>query len=334
MFGIGSFYFKQKAKAALKGNWQTAMLVAFFSGVFLTALEVYQIRFMPIDSEKLTALLATAEYSQFWGLFGLTKEVLLGFGVIALLALLVTPALALGSNNYFIKRIQGEELGFAGLLSRFCIFFKALWLHFLIALKTLLWGMVVMVPFTALIFFLPKVALFLLQNPFLMSLVSIGAAIPTILASLRYSMAPYVMAEKPDTGAWKSIEQSKSMMKTQKMNYVSLTLSFVGWLLLSSLVQMMLGSISFVVGMMAQLFLQTWITAYMNGALACFYLTVSQEDGMNQAVADLHKMLQQMGADMPDGFPAPPFSDREEPKEIELTDEEAQVEDSDDDTLN
>ena len=38
MFGIGSFYFKQKAKAALKGNWQTAMLVAFFSTVFMTAL--------------------------------------------------------------------------------------------------------------------------------------------------------------------------------------------------------------------------------------------------------------------------------------------------------
>lgn len=334
MFGIGSFYFKQKAKAALKGNWQTAMLVAFFSTVFMTALEVYQLRFMQVDANKLTALMTVVSYTQLWQLLGPVKEVLLGFAIIALLALLVTPALALGCNNYFIKRIQGEELGFAGLFSRFCIFFKALWLHFLIALKTFLWGMVVMVPVIVLMLLVPEVSLFLVQQPLAASLVSIATAIPIILASLRYAMAPYIMAEKPDTGAWKAIEQSKAMMKTQKMNYVSLTLSFVGWLLLSSVLQMMLGSISFVVGMMAQLFLQTWITAYMNGALACFYLTIAQEDGMDKAFAELNKMLRQMGADMPEGFPAPPFPDREESGEIEPTDDEAQVEDSEDDTLN
>ena len=35
------FYFKQKAKAALKGNWQTALLVAFFSGILITASDVF-----------------------------------------------------------------------------------------------------------------------------------------------------------------------------------------------------------------------------------------------------------------------------------------------------
>ena len=332
MFGMGSFYFKQKAKAALKGNWQTALLVSFFATSLLTALNVYQLRFMSVDAEKLTALMATAEYSQLWGLFGLTREVLMGFAILALVALVATPALTLGSNNYFIKRIQGEELGFAGLFSRFCIFFKALWLHILIAVKTFLWSLVVMVPLVALMLLVPNLSLLLVQNPLLTSLMSVAVSIPTILASLRYSMAPYVMAEKPDTGAWASIEASKAMMKTQKMNYVSLSLSFVGWMLLSYLLQMLLGSISFVMGMMAQLFLQTWISAYMNGALACFYLTVSQEDGVNKAFAELHKMLKQMGAQMPEGFPGPVYPiPEDEPEETESGNESAT---DDDDTLN
>jgi hypothetical protein len=40
---LGSFYYKGKAKIALKGNWQIAMLVAFFSGVMTTLLQVLQL---------------------------------------------------------------------------------------------------------------------------------------------------------------------------------------------------------------------------------------------------------------------------------------------------
>ncbi|MEG0995390.1 MAG: hypothetical protein RSH26_00355, partial [Clostridia bacterium] len=39
---LGPFYFKQKARAALKGNWQTALLVTFFSGVLMTCESVLE----------------------------------------------------------------------------------------------------------------------------------------------------------------------------------------------------------------------------------------------------------------------------------------------------
>ena len=39
---LGSFFFKHKAKLALKGNWQTALLVTFFASIFMTAAQVMQ----------------------------------------------------------------------------------------------------------------------------------------------------------------------------------------------------------------------------------------------------------------------------------------------------
>ena len=39
---MGSFLFKQKAREMLKGNWQTALVVSFFSGVLLTDAQVRQ----------------------------------------------------------------------------------------------------------------------------------------------------------------------------------------------------------------------------------------------------------------------------------------------------
>lgn len=336
MFGIGSFFFKEKAKKALKGNWQTAMLVAFFSGIFLTAIQVYQLRFLQLDTEKMTQLLSVAEYSELWALFGLTRNVLVGFGALVLAALLFTPALSLGSNHYFLQRIKGEELGFGGILSRFCIFFRAIWLYLLIAIKVFLWSLVTMIPVLLLIFFVPNVSLAMLRNPFLTSLLSIGVAIPSVLANLRYAMAPYVMAEKPDTGAWQSIETSKQLMKNQKMNYLALSLSFIGWFLISSLVQMLLQPVSFMAAMVAQLFMQTWISAYMNAAMAAFYTTVSQSDGLKAAMDELQKMFRQAGVEfhVPHGDWQTPAADSEAaPKEEEPSPEQPENSDSGNDSF-
>lgn len=305
MFGIGSFYFKMKAKSALKGNWQTAMLVAFFSGIFTMALQVYQARFMSLSQQQINGLMMVRSFEELWPLFGITKEILLGFLGLALVALLVTPALTQGSNHYFVQRLRGEEMDFGGLFSRFCIFFKALWLNLLMTIKTLLWGLVILGPFLALVWFVPQVALFLLKHAYLITVISLAATIPPLLAALRYAMAPYVMAEKPDTGAWQAIEQSKTMMKTQKSNYLMLNISFVGWVLLSQLVNLLLGSISPVVGLVAQLFVETWLMAYMNGAVASFYLVVAEEDGLMNAAKDLQKMMENAGVDFSEmpGYP-------------------------------
>jgi uncharacterized membrane protein len=52
---LGSYYYKTKAKQTLKGNWQNAMLVAFFSGILGTALQVMQIMLLPSQSSFASA---------------------------------------------------------------------------------------------------------------------------------------------------------------------------------------------------------------------------------------------------------------------------------------
>lgn len=326
MFGIGSFYFKMKAKAALKGNWQTALLVTFFAGIFSTALQVFQIRYFQLDPQELSAVLMLGNYEQVLQLMGITREKIYGFFALAALALLVSPALNMGRNNYFLHRIRGEELGFAGLISRFSVFFKALWLNILIAVKCLLWSLAVMLPVTLLILFVPGVAEFLLKYPAATTIVSVLSSIPPLLAALRYSMATYIMADKPETGAFAAIRQSKKIMANQKMNYVSLNISFVGWLLLSSIVYMMVGSINMVIGLVAQLFMETWIGAYLNGSVAAFYEVISEEDGLLKASEDLRRMMKNAGVEMPDfshfGQPEDSFGQETEPESEEETDVE------------
>mgnify|MGYP007125823362 CR=1 FL=1 len=80
---LGPFYFKRKAKEALKGNWQTAMVVAFFSGVLLTVGEVYQALSIPIylylDGEQVYLAMGQVSRST-WLIYGGLMLLALAFG--------------------------------------------------------------------------------------------------------------------------------------------------------------------------------------------------------------------------------------------------------------
>ena len=96
--------------------------------------------------------------------------------------------------------------------------------------------------------------------------------VPGVLAALRYSMAPYFLAEHPEMTASEAIEASKAAMKTQKGSLFSLLFSFLMWMLLSSFLQIALEPVSGIVATMAGLFMRVWVSAYTNAAVAAFYL--------------------------------------------------------------
>ena len=49
---LGSFFFKHRAKLVLKGYWQNALVVTFFTSIFLTVAQVLQ-RLLPRTSTAL-----------------------------------------------------------------------------------------------------------------------------------------------------------------------------------------------------------------------------------------------------------------------------------------
>lgn len=260
---FGPFYFKQKAREALRGNWQTALVVVFFSGVFLTVANILQSLWLPdplvyasygLYNEFAVAILRVTD--GMWAALLITN----------VLALVLTPALSIGVNRYFLARMEGQELGVReGLFGRVRIWRRALWLYVLMGVRIFLWSL-----------------LFL---------------IPGILAAIRYSMAPYYLAQDPNMKASEAIEKSKSVMKNMKMAYFMLMISFIGWSLLASVAQMLLLEVNTVIALVAAQFMQLAISTYMNGACAAFFLTVGSEDGLGTAKREMRSRMREMGMD-------------------------------------
>jgi len=259
------YILKTKAIKALKGNWQTALLVSFFSGILAIAssLVMPRIDLSPIYiiySNALSALSALSandptalsaynsamedmQNTMLAAIRAIPISQWLPFIGLWLLAFLVTPVLRLGCNHYFVRRLKEEELGFTGLFSRMRFFGKALLLHLWMTVIILAWSL-----------------LFI---------------IPGIVAAIRYSMAPYYLAEDPHLTVWEAMKKSKNAMRTAKMGYFVLLLSFIGWSLMPFMAQSLLGSnviLALVVGQFIELFVNT----YMNGAKGAFFLAVSE----------------------------------------------------------
>ena len=171
---LGSFYFKQEARRALRGNWQPALVVTFFSGIFLTLSSVLQALWVPDP----VLYASYGLFERFWQeLAAVSQAEWAGLIVVNFLSLLLSPALALGCNRYFLKLLDGKESGVReGLLGRMRIWPKALWLYVQMGVRVFLWSLLLVVP--------------------------------GILAAIRYSMAPYFMAQDPSVSASEAIEQS------------------------------------------------------------------------------------------------------------------------------
>lgn len=157
--------------------------------------------------------------------------------VLAVIQLLIGGAIDLGLKRYNLDLLTRENPpAFATLFSRFCIWGRAFGLQLMTSLLTFLW-----------------LLLFI---------------IPGIIASYRYILAPYLMAENPDMGVMEAIARSKELMNGNKWRLFCLHISFIGWRLLCMLT---LG-----VGYL-------WLAPYQNAAETAFYLEVTgRADAMPQ----------------------------------------------------
>lgn len=146
--------------------------------------------------------------------------------ILALIQLLIGGAVELGLKRYNLDLLTRENPpAFATLFSRFCIWGRAFGLRFMTSLLIFLWTLLLI--------------------------------IPGIIASYRYALAPYLMAENPDMGVMEAIARSKELMNGNKWRLFCLELSFIGWHLLCALTL----SIGYL-----------WLAPYQNAAKTAFYL--------------------------------------------------------------
>lgn len=86
--------------------------------------------------------------------------------------------------------------------------------------------------------------------------------IPGIIASYRYRLTAYILADDPKIGALAAITKSKELMKGHKMDLFVMDLSFIGWNILAV----------FTLGL-----LYFWLTPYMSVTYANFYDALKKE---------------------------------------------------------
>lgn len=192
-----------------------------------------------------------------------------------LMVLVLSPVLTLGLINAMLHALRKKEFTYAIALSRMSCFFRVLGLQLLVVLKTLLWmlpGMAVMIAGL----FVPMELM-----GTVMFLGMVGSMVPGIMASYRYAMAVYVMADAPETAVLRCIRRSKEIMHRRKGELFCLELSFIGWSLLLSYVQAMLNGFGPVIGLTLGMFASLFLTVYTNCAKTAFY----QEYGVGPLTA-------------------------------------------------
>ncbi len=115
--------------------------------------------------------------------------------------MLVTGAFTLGITLLFLALFRKQTVGVSDIFLGFECFGKALGLFLFQMLFIFLWALLLIVP--------------------------------GIIASIRYSQAFFILADDPSKGIRECMDESKRMMKGNKAKYFCLTISFIGWLLLS-----------------------------------------------------------------------------------------------------
>lgn len=287
---VPNFIFKQKARQALKNNWQIALMVALIASVPSLVSQVVAIMTQSSYAQTMNNLLATIQSSQTIGDVaamleeaGITAEGYMPTGILGLITAIVSPFLTLGLLNYTFKLLRGEEDALIGtVFSRRNCFFKAIGLNIMIFLRTLLW----MVPGLGLEI-VGMALVFSLQESMMtigMLIINLGMIVMMVLgirAAIHYAMATRVMAETPSLGVNACIRRSVEIMSHRKMLLFSLEISFIlyhlGITLVESLLLSMVGN---VLASTVSMVLSFMVNVYMQMSVSAFYLVYSREQSI------------------------------------------------------
>lgn len=289
-----SGYYRKKALAALKGHWQTALLVAlvvnlptmlmqaisaFTGNDPMTRLEAYIVtssRDGVMSREALIGEINTILSStSFWVIRGLD-----------VVALVITPCLSLGMYKWLMDLLHGQEQPVNSVLSRMKYFFKALGLQLQVILRVLLWMLPGIIAAGFLVYPVLRAGnaqaqLAALQRSQGLSFpVLLLMAVPGTIAALRYALADYIMAENPENKILFCVRRSRELMRDRKKDLFFLMVSFLLWYLLELLIASMLsGVLSLVFQMLAGLAL----TVYLSCSVCAFYQRLTEAEAKHES---------------------------------------------------
>jgi len=194
--------YRERARASLSGNWGMAVLVCFVGALLGGIQSVIPVTANYQYGEGMSVQIFGINMSlnqlpaEMLGILAVMMSIL---SIYALAQFVIGGVVELGMCAYFSKRALGENADIKDEFAYFQYFGKALGLRIVTSIFIFLWTM-----------------LFI---------------IPGFIATYRYAMAPYIMAEHPEMGIMEAIEASKQMMDGNKWSLFCLDFSFIGWMI-------------------------------------------------------------------------------------------------------
>ena len=246
--------FRAVARDALKGQWSRAALVGLLASLMGASIFGSSVSFDSDRANDIKVILNSSYFQQYRGLFLAGGALLV---VYLLVRLIIGGAATLGYARYNLDLADFRETDVTALFSQFHRMWPGFCLQFLRWLYTFLW--------------------------FLLFI------IPGIIASYRYSMAAYILAEHPEMTASEAITRSKEMMVGNKFRLFCLGFSFIGWALACLFPLLVASGIAttlsyrvavgiipvMLLGSLASYICMMFLTPYMEAANAAFYREVS-----------------------------------------------------------
>lgn len=180
------------------------------------------------------------------------------------------PVLNLGLINAFLHALRQKEFTPAIALSRTSSILRVLGLELLIGLKLLAWmlpGIAVSIGgVLMMVFSNADIGLLLILAGF------IASCVMGVMATYRYALSLYFMADDPATPIRACIRRSREVMRKRKMELFSLEISFIGWRFLLGMAQeLLVAFFGAVIGQTLGMFASLFLTVYTGCAVTAFY---------------------------------------------------------------
>ena len=254
-----AYTLRGRARDALRGRWGTAVIVGLLASLLMSGLG--GMSGTDTSGQNLGLQQMEAVNQLLWMISSVSL-------VLGILVLIIGGAVEMGYARFNLALVDGQPVRVGILFSCFDRIWAGIRMVLWRSLMLILWALPSALVLTVAAYLAaphipeetlnamledPTAALGVVLQFFPLFLI---ALIPVVVASYRYLLMPYLMAEHPGLRARDAMRLSKQMMRGVKGNAFGLRLSFLGWELLCLL--------TFGVGYL-------WLQPYIAAADAAFY---------------------------------------------------------------
>lgn len=265
--------YKLIARKALKGRWQTALVVAFLAGIIATITNVIQM----LTGTDVTTAIGTIQPNTD------PTELLRrmsGPYLIMLISLGLTSVLELGAKRYFIDIVRGRDAGTATVFSRLRSFPRAVLWSLRMFLTAILYMLLTGILFGIILFILMH--LFGAQPIGMVNFFS--ALFPAVLLVViapvlfRYLLAQCILAEDDNSTVSQAVKTSKQWLKGRKREVLSLMLGMGLWVSVQYSCGLLLPNLlGPVISMVVSMLLSLAVFVYNSTTIAAYYVACVDE---------------------------------------------------------